>query len=87
MADSLVFYQSEGSDQWRWRYSAEGNSERLANGGEEYHNLENCMTSAFRVCGLRAETSVIIAAAGVKASGPWEYPRDNAPTVVVSISR
>jgi hypothetical protein len=67
MADILSFYRSEGSRQWRWRYQAEGNSERLANGGEEYHSLEACMESAFRVCDLsigRNPENVILATGG-----------------------
>jgi uncharacterized protein YegP (UPF0339 family) len=52
VADTLTFYQSEPNNEWRWRYQAEGNAEKLANGGESYHSLDSCVESAFRVCGL-----------------------------------
>lgn len=63
MSDTLTFYKSRPEGEWRWRYQAEGNHEKLANGGESYHKLEACMESAFRVCGLdqHPETDVLVA--------------------------
>jgi hypothetical protein len=53
MDDKLTFYRSGLlKKQWRWRYQAGGNSEKLANGGESYHRLEDAMKAAFRVVGL-----------------------------------
>lgn len=38
--------------QWRWRYVREGNNKRMANGGESFENLEDCVISAGRVVGF-----------------------------------
>lgn len=38
--------------QWRWRYVAAGNSAKLANGGEGYGKLEDCVLAAARVVGF-----------------------------------
>lgn len=74
MADKLSFYQSRGSRQWRWRYQAEGNFEKLANGGESYHSLDDCVNSAFRVCGIRLGRG--ITPATITAAAGREYLRD-----------
>jgi uncharacterized protein YegP (UPF0339 family) len=50
--DTLTFYKSKLGGQWRWRYQAAGNSEKLANGGESYRSLDDAINSAFRVCGI-----------------------------------
>jgi hypothetical protein len=51
--DMLVFYKSGFlRKQWRWRYVAFGNHEKLGNGGEGYERLNDAMKAAFRVCGM-----------------------------------
>lgn len=38
--------------QWRWRYVVAGNNARLANGGEAYGDLKDCVVGAARVVGF-----------------------------------
>jgi hypothetical protein len=79
VADTLTFYQSDGSDEWRWRYQAEGNFEKLANGGESYQNLDACAESAFRVCGLRLGRG---AEGHITAAANQEFIRDGYSVLV-----
>lgn len=81
MTDTLTFYKSKGSSEWRWRYQAQGNFERLANGGESYHSLESCMDSAYRVCGMARS----LPATAMLAAGSTEYSRKGGESVLVVV--
>lgn len=72
MADKLTFYRSDNNE-WRWRYQAEGNMEKMANGGEGYHSLEACMAGAYRVCGIRPGRGDV---GNLAASAGREHVRD-----------
>lgn len=50
--DTLTFYQQRLTKRWRWRYQSAGNRAKMANGGESYSKLSDCVRAAFRVCGL-----------------------------------
>lgn len=58
--DTLVLYSKkrllDTAPQWRWRYVAAGNHEKLANGGESYQQLEDCVLAAARVTGFNPQT-------------------------------
>ena len=57
--DTLTFYRSGFfKKQWRWKYQSSGNHEQLANGGESYAELGECVRSAFRVCGIENPLSM-----------------------------
>lgn len=54
--DTVEIYLSkrllDRTAQWRWRYIAEGNNARLANGGESYIDYHDCLRSVGRVVGF-----------------------------------
>lgn len=50
--DKLTFYRSFFKKEWRWKYQSAGNNENLANGGEGYQNVRDCVKSAARVLGV-----------------------------------
>lgn len=54
--DRVVFYRKkrllDTTPEWRWRYRAAGNSKILANGGESYKWLGDCVAAAGRVVGF-----------------------------------
>jgi hypothetical protein len=83
MTDTITLYlgiSKHGKSEWRWRYQAAGNNEKLAHGGEGYIDFLDCLGSALRVTGTMPTTGLTAASDGI-----YDLTRGN-ETLTLNIS-
>lgn len=49
--DRVEFFKDD-AEEWRWHRQAHGNNEIIADSGEGYKNLQDCIDAAVRVNGM-----------------------------------